>query len=45
MIKVIEDVDLRENYSHGRQRSETFSYKKIIKKWDEIINNRVSDLM
>lgn len=45
MIKVIEDADLRENYSHGRQRSETFSYKKIIKKWDELINNRVSDLM
>jgi glycosyltransferase involved in cell wall biosynthesis len=39
MIKMIEDSSLRENYSNGRKRSETFSNKKIIKKWDELLNN------
>lgn len=39
MIKMIEDSTLRENYSNGRKRSETFSNKKIIKKWDELLNN------
>ncbi len=37
MIKMIKDTDMKEKYSQGRQRSETFSYKKIINKWDEII--------
>ncbi|HOI41162.1 MAG TPA: glycosyltransferase [Methanobacterium sp.] len=39
MIKMIEDSNLRKNYSNGRKRSETFSNKKIIKKWDDLINN------
>jgi len=34
---MIKDTDMKEKYSQGRQRSETFSYKKIINKWDEII--------
>ncbi len=38
MIRIIEDSNLRENYSNGRVRAESFSHHQIIKKWDEILN-------
>ena len=37
MIKMIEDPVLREKYSNGQKRSEKFSYKKIIKAWDDLL--------
>ncbi|MBW9221131.1 glycosyltransferase [Methanothermococcus sp. SCGC AD-155-M21] len=37
MIKIIENKELRKNYSHGLERARDFDIDKIIKKWEEVI--------
>jgi glycosyltransferase involved in cell wall biosynthesis len=38
MIRIIEDPELSDKYSNGLKRAEDFSYKKIIKDWEKILD-------
>jgi hypothetical protein len=38
MIKIIEEPKLSDKYSNGLKRAEDFSYKKIIKDWEKILD-------
>ncbi|WP_321421866.1 glycosyltransferase [uncultured Methanobacterium sp.] len=38
MIKIIKDPDFKEKYSNTRELANNFSYKKIVKEWEEILH-------
>ncbi len=37
MIKIIKDPDFKEKYSNTRELANNFSYKKILKEWDDLL--------